>query len=608
MKTSRQCVVCGVRLPSIKRSDTRYCGHTCRRRAWRTRRKGRSQDVLRARHTTLRPLLLACWPIGFRSRLYMRPFSPPELLQRIGELGAKLEAAQQRVSDLRAQIALLEARATLSDQEKTAGKAELTDLQTQLQEAQAEVERLTSELDAASSADADVEDSDENNDDDEDDQEDDDEGHKADDVSATEEWSDPDDSGEDADDDDATDNSAARLEVLQTQYADLSAENERLKEKLKSRQTDFDEDLDTALARAESAERELAQAKGHYTHQQELLVASLTAARRDARQAELLSNENLTIATALGVRLQREQQRGKVSPEPVTQAAARAEIESMRRQIGQLQAGSRSTQGVAGTTRDSSSHPAHAPKPGTTTSPHQSLSVRPAPPAGQLVGRSDSDDLQRVRKIIRERDEARQERDDAIGERDKARRERDAAVVQRDTMQRERNRARQVAIRAKAQQEEAETSLQKRASKIVSALETRKEVLAKGVEAYPFSGSYKPSADPLLMALVREIQDHENLARRQDIRSKPVTAPLLNPALTTAEQAFAVVMAERWRLYADPPKSLKERVRWQVNGLILNAESEELLRKRSDDRGYDSWFASIWYEPIKPRTKGRRSK
>jgi hypothetical protein len=537
----------------------------------------------------------------------MRPFAPPELLQRIGELGAKLEAAQQRVSDLRAQIALLEARATLSDQEKTAGKAELTDLQTQLQEAQAEVERLTSELDAASSAAADVDDSDESNDEGEDDQDAADERYSADDDSATEEWSGADNSA-DADGDDQTDNSATRLDVLQTQYADLSAENERLKDKLKSWQTDHYEELDTALARAESAERELAEAKGHYTHQQELLVDSLAAARRDARQAELLSNENLTIATALGIRLQREQQRGKLSSKPVTEATARAEIESMRRQIGQLQAGSRSTQGVAGMTRDSSSHSAQPPKPGRTTSPQQSPIVRSAPPAGQLASRSDSDDFQRVRKITRERDEARQERDDALGERDKARRERDAAIVERDAMQRERNRARQAATRAKEQQEEAEASLQRRASKIVSVLETRKEVLAKGVEAYPFSGSYKPSADPLLMALVREIQDHENLARRQDIKSKPVTAPLLNPALTTAEQAFAVVMAERWRLYADPPKSLKERVRWQVNGLILNAEAEELLQKRSDDRGYASWFASIWYEPIKPRTKGRRSK
>lgn len=552
--------------------------------------------MLRARHTTLRPLLLACWPIGFRSRLYMRPFSPPELLQRIGELGAKLDAAQQRVSDLRSQIALLEARATLLEQEKTAGKAELTDLQTQLQEAQAEVERLTLELDAACSAGADVEEPGENNDDEEDDQDTADKRHTADDDSATKQWSGPDDDADDGDD--QTDNSAARLEVLQTQYADLCVENERLKDKLKSWQTDHYEELDTALARAESAERELAEAKGHYTHQQELLVDSLAAARRDARQAELLSGENLTIATALGVRLQREQQRGKLSSKPVTEATARAEIEAMRQQIRQLQAGSRSTQGVAGATHDRLAHPAHAPKQGTMTSPQQS----------QIASRSDSDDVQRVKKIIRERDEARQERDDAIGERDKARRERDAAIVARDTMQRERHRARQAATRAKEQQNEAETSLQKRASKIVSALEIRKEVLAKGVEAYPFSGSYKASSDPLLMALVREIQDHENLARRQDIKSKPVTAPLLNPALTTAQQAFAVVMAERWRLYADPPKSLKQPVRWQVNGLILNAEAEELLQKRSDDRGYASWFASIWYEPIKPRTKGRRSK
>jgi hypothetical protein len=589
MKTNRQCVVCGVRLPSIKRSDTRYCGHTCRRRAWRTRRKGRSQELLRKRHTTLRPLLLSCWPIGFQSRRYMRPFSPPELLQRIGELGAKLEEAQQRTSDLRAQIALLEARKTLSEEERAR-------LQAQLKGAESEVERLTAELDAASVAeeddaeevDADAEDSEQSTD----------EGSEAGDRSAKQEWADI--AGDDEDDDDAVDPSAGRLELLQTQYADLHAENDRLKDKLKSRQISHDEDIDEALARAEAAEQALEAAKAHWTHQHELLTGSLTHARDEARQAEKRARENQTIATALGIAFQREQQRGKTSTKPVTQASAEALIESMRRHIGTTRPEPQTT---------ITSLPSHrtVENRSATQAQQHSYGARPAP-ASQHEGRGNTDDSLRVRTLVRERTEAQQERDVAIAERDKARGERDEAISQRDEMRRQRNVARKAALDAKTEQAKAEAALGQRASKIVAALEQRKEVLVTGVGAYPFAGSYNASSDALVMDLVREIQDHENLARRQDIKSKPVTAPLLNPTLTTAQQAFAVAMAERWRLYADPPKSLKERVRWQVNGLILNAEAEALLRKRSDDRGYQSWFAAIWYEPIKARTKRRGRK
>lgn len=590
MKTKRQCVVCGVRLPSIKRSDTRYCGHTCRRRAWRTRRKGRSQEVLRKRHTTLRPLLLSCWPLGFQSRRYMRPFSPPELLQRIGELGAKLEAAQQRASDLRAQIALLEARKTLSEGEKAR-------LQTELKDAASEVERLTAELDAASAEEDDE--ADEGDADSEDSEEITDEVSEAGDRSAKEEWADSEESegDEDEEDDDTADPSAARLELLQTQYADLYAENERLKDKLKSRQISHDEDMDEALARAEAAEQALETAKAHWAHQHELLTGSLTHARDEARQAERRARENQTIATALGIAFQREQQRGKTSTKPVTQASAEVLIESMRRHIGTTRTEPQTTITSLPSHRTAENRPA-------TQAQLHSHGARPAP-ASQHQGRSDTDDSLRVKTLVRERAEAQQERDVAIAERDKARVERDEAISQRDEMRRQRNVARKAAVDAKTEQAKAEAALGQRASKIVAALEQRKEVLVTGVGAYPFVGSYKPSSDALVIDLVREIQDHENLARRQDIKSKPVTAPRLNPRLSTAQQAFAVAMAERWRLYADPPKSLQHPVRWQVNGLILNAEAEALLRKRSDDRGYQSWFAAIWYEPIKPRTKRR---
>ncbi len=68
---------------------------------------------------------------------------------------------------------------------------------------------------------------------------------------------------------------------------------------------------------------------------------------------------------------------------------------------------------------------------------------------------------------------------------------------------------------------------------------------------------------------------------------------LADPALPALQQADELT------------DTLRHNLAYTLNNSGGFTEAEALLRKRSDDRGYQSWFAAIWYEPIKPRTKRR---
>lgn len=157
----------------------------------------------------------------------------------------------------------------------------------------------------------------------------------------------------------------------------------------------------------------------------------------------------------------------------------------------------------------------------------------------------------------------------------------------------------------RVEMDKREALLAEKARHIVETLErSRVPQNTLTVAAHRYEGPYDPAKDRLYRITLEELMQTAELARQQYIQSKPQTARTLNPHLTPQQQAYALAMAARWWLFADPPKSYKKKVSWQHGGYVLDAEAELFLFKQSNERRADAWWRELWLKP--PERKRRK--
>lgn len=170
----------------------------------------------------------------------------------------------------------------------------------------------------------------------------------------------------------------------------------------------------------------------------------------------------------------------------------------------------------------------------------------------------------------------------------------------------ERDAARAEARAARAELKKGEEQLTEKARQLVEKIERNKAPQnAFTLAAHRYEGPYVPSNDRLYRAKLEELLQTAELAHHQYVQSKPQTARTLNPHMTPQQQAYALAMAERWWLLADPPKSYKHRVSWAQEGYVLDPEAELYLYKHSHDRRADAWWRALWLKPNEPKRRRR---
>ena len=137
MPTKKMCVVCGFALPRLKRTDTEYCGSTCRVRSHRARKRA----VYRERWEELRRLYSE-----IRERELIRPLSgrypfPLRARRSIAALEAQIQELLELLAGERQQHAKTEQR--LADTEtQTAASSNASEEEIErLQEHQRALER-----------------------------------------------------------------------------------------------------------------------------------------------------------------------------------------------------------------------------------------------------------------------------------------------------------------------------------------------------------------------------------------------------------------------------------------------------------------------------------
>ncbi len=104
MPTKKMCVVCGFTLPRLQRTDTEYCGSTCRVRSHRARKRA----VYRERWEELRRLYRE-----IRERELIRPLSgrypfPLRARRSIAALEAQIQELLELLAGERQQHAITE--------------------------------------------------------------------------------------------------------------------------------------------------------------------------------------------------------------------------------------------------------------------------------------------------------------------------------------------------------------------------------------------------------------------------------------------------------------------------------------------------------------------
>lgn len=271
MPIIKACVVCGFRLPCVKRRDTRYCPPSCRARAGRARRLRRNLDALRVHHTALRWRLLAYWFVGLRARRGMRPLETEEMVERLAQIVNQLADAKHRAATLKAQLARLESGLLTAND---AHHAEREALQAHLSAAEDEVERLQQELEAAAGVDEDEE--------------------------------------EQIEEKGMHGNTATLLGSLEFRVMDLMAENERLKESATAHRSFRDAELYDALERAAAIEKE----KANWDAVMQSLQRALSQQTDAATAAKKELSTRATLIVAATKKIQKLAARQSSQPEP----------------------------------------------------------------------------------------------------------------------------------------------------------------------------------------------------------------------------------------------------------------------------------------------------
>lgn len=567
MPILESCVVCGFRLPCVKRRDTRYCNRVCRARAHRARCLKRNPAVVRVHYTTLRRLLLAYWFVGMRHRCGMRPLKTEELVERLAQTLSELEAARHQAALLRAQIAKLEFdQHTAND----GHRAELEVLREKLRAAEEEVARLQQELDAAGQS-----------------------------VGLEVEHADPATTPKSLDEQRTPDPHADPLPSLQVRVGELTAETERPQASPSTQRSSDEEALRLAQQKvaALEAERDV-QKKSEVWYQQfieaamkapEVAVNSLkkeianlkesASAQRSSHEAELRT-EKEKAAT-----LEQEKTATEMNNRMLTRdlLQAREDLDAANQKLLQKE---RLVSVAAKTIRRLQGQ--------------DSLDLKPEPDEEDDASALRTE-LKRVKQKLRqsahELDRAQEQLANHLAaELNPTQKHSDSAVpVQRVELKQalaERDAARQEARNARAELE------QRKGSQLAEK--------ARQFTAHRDEGLYEPSGDRLLRAMLDELTANADLARQQYIYDKPQTARLPHPYLPPSQHAYALAMAARWWLVASPPPSYSKKVSWVQDGHTLDADAELYLYAHSRDRSAEASWQAFWLEPVQPRGRRRR--
>lgn len=565
MPILESCVVCGFRLPCVKRRDTRYCNRVCRARAHRARCQKRSPAVVRVHYTTLRRLLLAYWFVGLRHRCGMRPLKTEELVERLARTLNELEAARHQAALLRAQIAKLEFGQHTAKEDH---RAELEALREKLRVAEEEVTRLQQELDAA--------------------------GHA---VGLEVEHAEPPTAPEPQDEQGTPASRAEPPASLPIRVGELSPENERTQTSASAQRSSDQEALNLAQQKVAALEAERDVLKKSEVWYQQFLEAALKApevavnslkkeiaslkesasAQRSSHEAELRA-EKEKAAT-----LEQEKTVTEMNNRTLTRdlLQAREDLDAANQKLLQKD---RLVSVAAKTIRRLQGQDSLDLKPAT--------DVEDDPSALRA-------ELKRVKQKLRQTAQELERAHEQLAnhlasELNSEQKRSGSASVQRVELKQalsERDAARQDARNARAELERKESQLADKARQFT----IRQD-----------EGPYEPSKDRLLRAMLDELSANADLARQQYIHDKPQTARLPHPYLSPAQHAHALAMAARWWLVASPPSSYPKKVSWSQDGHTLDTDAELYLYAHSRDRSAEASWQAFWLEPIRPKGRRRR--
>ena len=168
MPIVERCEVCNVRLPRVQREDTRYCGSTCRVRASRARRKGRSRADLMRRFAWARTLTATrSWVVLWYRRLAHGPLRALAMQRReaqalrmqLAEAQATLQRQSVELAQLKEQLATVAEQAAREAASSLELRSELISLEvkerttdSELQETRARGKRIVEEAESLSLA------------------------------------------------------------------------------------------------------------------------------------------------------------------------------------------------------------------------------------------------------------------------------------------------------------------------------------------------------------------------------------------------------------------------------------------------------------------------
>lgn len=507
MPILESCVVCGFRLPCVKRRDTRYCNRVCRARAHRARCLKRNPAVVRVHYTTLRRMLLAYWFVGLRHRCGMRPLKPEELVERLAQTLSDLEAARHQAALLRAQIAKLEfGQHTAND----GYRAELEALREKLRAAEEEVARLQQELDAA--------------------------GHA---VGLEVEQTEPSTALEPLNEQGTPASRAELPASLPIRVAELMPENESTQASASTLRSSDQEALNLAQQKLAALEAEREVLKKSEVWYQQFLEAALKApevavnslkkeiaslkesasAQRSSHETELRTEKEKVAA------LEQEKTATEMNNRTLTRELlqAREDLDAANQKLLQKE---RLVSVAAKTIRRLQGQDS------------LDLKAEPDEEDDALDLRAELKRVkQKLRQTAQELDRAHEQLANHLAaELNPEQKRAGSAPVQRVDLKQalaERDAARQEARNARAELEQR-TELQL-AEK------------ARQFTAHRDEGPYEPSKDRLLRAMLDELSANADLARQQYIHDKPQTARLPHPYLSPAQHAHALAMAARWR-------------------------------------------------------------
>lgn len=170
----------------------------------------------------------------------------------------------------------------------------------------------------------------------------------------------------------------------------------------------------------------------------------------------------------------------------------------------------------------------------------------------------------------------------------------------------ERDAARKEALQARADLHSGQQQLQQQAERLNELVENfRRQQDALTIQIHRRDSAYNPNTDRLVLSKLDELQVSADLGYWQFVRSKRETARPLLYHKSLRQQAYDLAMAARWALIADPPKAYKKVVRWQIEGYLLDAESEEFLYNQSINREVSQRWKTMWLKPTDPKRRRR---